>query len=68
MENKEVRKENFLIIFDGQKIYLYAKNHTTDRNTGVYRFFDHNETCIAIFPINLTGIILNKLNNGTYEK
>ena len=60
MKNNEVREEkNIIIIFDGQKIYLNAKSHTTDRNTGVYRFFDQNDFCIATFPINLTGIILN---------
>jgi hypothetical protein len=60
MKNNEVREEKFIIIFDGQKIYLNAKNHTTDRNTGVYRFFGYqNDFCIATFPIDLTGIILN---------
>lgn len=59
MINQEIKEEKFLIIFDGQKIYLDAKNHIADRHIGIYRFFNQDETCIAAFPINLTGIILN---------
>lgn len=55
----QIHLEKFIVIFGEQKIYLNAKQYTTDRHNGVYRFFDFNETCIATFPIDITGIILN---------
>lgn len=51
--------EKYLVIYNGEKIYLNADNWGTHSDFGIHRFTSAQGKVLAVFPIKFCAVILN---------
>lgn len=51
--------EKYLVIYNGEKIYLNADNWETHSDFGIHRFTSAQGKVLAVFPILYSAVILN---------